>query len=247
MASKVPGVIHVVVSGDDRRVRVWDLATGRPIGGPFTGHSSWVQSVTVAELRGRPIVVSGSSDRTVRVWDLATGRPIGGPLKGHKSYVNVVAVAEVEGRPVAISGSSDRTVRVWDLGHRQAMRRRRPIVLRHPAPVLTVFATSYAGELHIFTYSADNVCRTWRLPANEIVSQTSYPPQSQISAVTALMSGSVLYACGSTIYVCHTRDSMKPMLAIQLDSEILAIAAYGGSIMAATILGLIELEIPPPK
>ena len=33
----------VVVSGSaDRTVRVWDLATGAPVGDPFTGHTGWV-------------------------------------------------------------------------------------------------------------------------------------------------------------------------------------------------------------
>ena len=34
----------VVISGSsDRTVRVWDLATGTPVGDPFTGHGGWVQ------------------------------------------------------------------------------------------------------------------------------------------------------------------------------------------------------------
>ena len=38
----------VIVSGsDDRTVRVWDLATGAPVGGPFTGHSDGVRAVAV--------------------------------------------------------------------------------------------------------------------------------------------------------------------------------------------------------
>ena len=59
----------------DRTVRVWDLATGAPVGDPFTGHAGPVSAVAVAELDGRPVVISGSDDRTVRVWDLATGAP----------------------------------------------------------------------------------------------------------------------------------------------------------------------------
>ena len=54
---------------------MWDLATGTPVGDPFTGHGEPVLSVAVAELDGRPVVISGSGDRTVRVWDLATGDP----------------------------------------------------------------------------------------------------------------------------------------------------------------------------
>jgi WD40 repeat protein len=57
-------------------VRVWDLGTGDPVGGPFTGHTDAVFAVAVGELDGRPVVVSGSRDSTVRVSDLATsGNP----------------------------------------------------------------------------------------------------------------------------------------------------------------------------
>ena len=45
------------VSGsDDGTVRVWDLATGAPVGDPFTGHDGPVRAVAVAELDGRPVV-----------------------------------------------------------------------------------------------------------------------------------------------------------------------------------------------
>ena len=106
----------MVISGsDDRTVRVWDLATGTPVGDPFTGHDGAVNAVAAAELDGRPVVISGSDDETVRVWDLATGTPVGGPFTGHDDWVRSVAAAELDGRPVVISGSGDGTVRVWDL------------------------------------------------------------------------------------------------------------------------------------
>ena len=106
----------VVISGsDDGTVRVWDLATGTPVGDPFTGHGGPVNAVAAAELDGRPVVISGSGDGTVRVWDLATGTPVGDPFTGHDGAVRAVAAAELDGRPVVISGSGDGTVRVWDL------------------------------------------------------------------------------------------------------------------------------------
>ena len=105
----------VVVSGsDDGTVRVWDAATGAPVGDPFTGHTDWVNAVAVGQLDGRTVVVSGSSDETVRVWDAATGAPVGDPFTGHTDWVNAVAVGQLDGRTVVVSGSSDGTVRVWD-------------------------------------------------------------------------------------------------------------------------------------
>jgi WD domain, G-beta repeat len=69
---------------------VWDLATGAPVGNPLTGHDDSVNAVAVAELKGRPVVISGGDDRTVRVWDLTTGAPVGDPFTGHGGLVNAV-------------------------------------------------------------------------------------------------------------------------------------------------------------
>jgi WD domain, G-beta repeat len=77
-------------------------------------HEDEVNAVVVAELEGRPVVVSGSSDGTVRVWDLAGGTPVGEPFTGHEGAVRTLAVGELHGRPVVVSGGRDRTVRVWE-------------------------------------------------------------------------------------------------------------------------------------
>jgi hypothetical protein len=106
--------VAVTCSSDDRTVRVWDLATGRPVGELPIGDSE-VRAVATGVLRGRTVVVAGSRNGTVRVWDLATGHPVGSPLTGHTEVVDTVATAVLDGRLHGISGSRDGTVRIWDL------------------------------------------------------------------------------------------------------------------------------------
>jgi hypothetical protein len=43
---------------------VWDLATGTPIGDPFTGHNDTVRAVAAGQLDRRPVAISGSDEAT---------------------------------------------------------------------------------------------------------------------------------------------------------------------------------------
>jgi hypothetical protein len=97
-------------------VRVWDLATGAPVGEPLAAHTVWVSSVAVTPDGTR--IVSGVGDGTVRVCDLTTGAPVGKPLTGHGSVNSVVVTAD--GTRI-VSGSNDGTVRIWDLATRKCL------------------------------------------------------------------------------------------------------------------------------
>ena len=93
-------------------MRLWDPATGQPVGDPLTGHTDAVTGVAFAP--GRPtLLASASDDRTVRLWDPATGDPVGDPLTGHTGAVTAVAFGRRTGTLLA-TASDDRTVRLWD-------------------------------------------------------------------------------------------------------------------------------------
>ncbi|RKS09187.1 WD40 repeat protein [Nocardiopsis sp. Huas11] len=140
------GFLHgrpVVVSADDRNLRVLDPATGEQVGEPLTGHREWVTAVAVTELEGRAVAVSASADSTVRLWDLAESAQIGEPMTGHTRTVWALAVTEVEGRVVAVTGGADRTVRLWDLAERAQIGE--PLE-GHTAPVAAIAVTELDGR-----------------------------------------------------------------------------------------------------
>jgi hypothetical protein len=70
------GVMHAAFSPDGKRIvtaskdktaRLWDAATGKPIGEPLKGHDDTVRSASFSP-DGRRIVTA-SSDKTARIWD----------------------------------------------------------------------------------------------------------------------------------------------------------------------------------
>ena len=100
---------------DDATVRLWDVATGRPIGQPLAGEYGTITSVAFSP-DGKTLAIGDYNDGTdgaVQLWDVATGRPIGQPLFGHTLGVNSVAFSP-DGKTLA-SGSDDGTVRLWDV------------------------------------------------------------------------------------------------------------------------------------
>jgi hypothetical protein len=96
-------------ASSDETIRLWEVATGQPIGAPLAGHTDWVRSVAFSP--DGQTLASASDDDTIRLWEVATGQPIGAPLAGHTDWVNSVAFSP-DGQTLA-SGSLDGTVRLW--------------------------------------------------------------------------------------------------------------------------------------
>jgi WD40 repeat protein/3',5'-cyclic AMP phosphodiesterase CpdA len=117
---------RVLVSGSsgDKRIRVWETATGRRTH-ELKGHTLGVGALALSN-DGRTLY-SGADDRPwffqsqdsgIRVWDLAVGRQVGS-LAGHKAAVCALRLS-VEGETL-VSGSRDCAIKIWDLSMGRAV------------------------------------------------------------------------------------------------------------------------------
>ncbi|MER7705676.1 hypothetical protein ABTX81_22640 [Kitasatospora sp. NPDC097605] len=149
-----------VSGGDDEVLRLWDLATGEPVGPPLptAPHEDEWEGVTglrTALVDGRPYAVATHVDAyentAERVWDLTAGaeaaaeavRRIGeGPVPAPETAapapegLTAAATGTVAGRPVALFAVRHR-VQVWDLSGDPALTGE----LAFPQPVAALAVT----------------------------------------------------------------------------------------------------------
>jgi cytochrome c len=119
---------RVAASGGwDRRVRLWDIATGKQL--QELVHPSNVTAIAFTPDGKR--LVSGTTDGVVRVWRVADGVRLS-ELRGHGWVVAQLAVSP-DGRR-AISASTDATLRLWDLENYREL----AILKGHDGPIFGV-------------------------------------------------------------------------------------------------------------
>jgi WD40 repeat protein len=107
-----------VLTGSGHRLRpsgearLWEAATGEPIGAPLQ-HQSSVEAVVFSP--DGKTVLTGSGDLgkrgEARLWEAATGKPIGAPLQ-HQDWVRAAAFSP-DGKTI-LTGSGDKTARLWE-------------------------------------------------------------------------------------------------------------------------------------
>ncbi|CCA76706.1 related to WD-repeat protein-Acaryochloris marina [Serendipita indica DSM 11827] len=104
-----PDGSRIVSGSSDKTLRLWDVATGEPLGEPLQGHESEIWAVAFSPDGSQ--IVSGSRDKTLRLWDVATGEPLGEPLQGHEVSAGAAAFSPDDSQ--IVSGSQGHTIQIW--------------------------------------------------------------------------------------------------------------------------------------
>ncbi len=144
-----PDGTKVVTASFDKTARIWDAATGKPIGQPLQ-HGGFVLRAVFSPDGTK--IVTASEDKTARIWNAATGKPIGEPLR-HGGYV-IDAVFSPDGTKI-VTASADKTARIWDAATGKPIGE----PMQHGSIVLSA-AFSPDGT-KIVTASFDRTARLW--------------------------------------------------------------------------------------
>jgi WD40 repeat protein len=103
-----------ILAAGSIRVRMWDMATRRPIAHPLTGN--FAGSVAFSP-NGQTLAIGGGSKDgstgIVRRWDVATRRPAGHPLISHFGQVDSLAFSPHGG--ILAAGDGSGTVWLWNV------------------------------------------------------------------------------------------------------------------------------------
>ncbi len=132
---------------NEREVRVWETAAGKPL--RTVDHRDSILAVAVSPDGGT--FLTGSKDGTVQLWETATGKPLWG-FPHHNWAVRAVAFS-LDGRFV-LSGSEDYTAQLWDAAGKPLGK-----PLQHQDEVQAVGFS--ADGRFLLTGSRDRTARLW--------------------------------------------------------------------------------------
>ncbi len=183
-----PDGTRLISSGYDKKVRIWDAATGRFLK-EVDAHSKHANRVAFSPDGSK--FASVSIDETVKLWDATTGQVVL-TLKGHADQVWSVTFSP-DGTRLASAGQ-DNTAKVWDARTGQVIH----TLQGHTDHVWTV-AFSLDGT-RLATASRDRTAKVWDMRTGQ-VTHTLEGQSSRVFRVLFTPDGTRLASAGDDLSV----------------------------------------------
>lgn len=142
-------------SGNDRLIKIWDLASGT-LKLSLTGHISTVRGLAISDRH--PYLFSASEDCEVKCWDLEQNMVIRN-YHGHLSGVYCVKLHPTLN--ILATGGRDSSIRIWDMRTKMAVH----VFGGHTNAVCAL--ESQASEPQFISGSMDRMVRMWDLAAGK--------------------------------------------------------------------------------
>ncbi|MBN3924593.1 serine/threonine-protein kinase [Nostoc sp. NMS4] len=186
----------IASSGDDRTIKLWNLATGKLISS-LNGHSQQVNVVVISP--DGKILVSASDDNTIKIWNLATRKQIR-TLIGHSDSVHALAISADS--KTLVTGSDDNTIKIWNLATGEEIR----TLAGHTFWVRSV-AISPDGVI-LVSGSFDKTIKIWNLAKGYPI-RTLEGNSQTVTTVAISPNGKTLASASRDVYDGRSRGTIK--------------------------------------
>jgi WD40 repeat protein len=223
---------QIITASDDRSIRTWEAATGRPIR-TLLDHPAATMRLEFSQ-DGTRLVSNGGGDRTVRVWDARTGAALA-LLRGHTGDLKHACFNPDGGRVITLEGFPTNTLRLWDVATAKVV-----AVLAGHTNEVTLVEFSPDGR-RLVTTSYDQTARLWNADGALVAVLTGHRGRVCHAAfssdstrlVTAAADKSLQLwdaATGASLAVLHGHDDLVARAAFTPDAAEIVSASYDGTI-----------------
>ena len=189
-----------VIGSLDGIVRIWDLVTGKQVGGDIVVNTKTVTALAAAvRPDGHSVALICSAYGSVKVWDLTAAEPIGDPPVGDLRLVNCAAATVLpDGRAIGVTGNNYNTLRRWDLATGAPIGE--PLTVPSGSVNAVAVAVLPEGRLIAITGgTSDHAVQIWDLAAGRQIGEplTGHNGWVNAVAVSVLPDGRLVAVTGS--------------------------------------------------